>query len=289
MSTRWIINRFRADPARKVSGSGTTRRINRLAWLGVPALLLGSLLNLVVAPGISAAAEVAASVTPAAGGPNMSFTFVASGFKGDVDDGNDDKSNDAERVSFWINTPAGRTIRAADDDNAASYARASRAGTVRWTWRAPADALPGSYTLVAHGNESGRDVVIPFTIDASAGVRGTLITADHTVTRSAGAAGTSFTFDLYGFKGDVDDGKDDQTNNAELVSFWINQPNGTVIRAVRAGVDKDDENASVVRASRAGKATLTWKVPANALPGTYTLVAFGNDSERQQVVAFEIR
>lgn len=287
MSTRWIINRFRADPALKVSRSGTTRRINRMAWLGVLALLLGSLLNLVVAPGISAAAEAAASVTPAAGGPDMSFTFVASGFKGDVDDGNDDKSNDAERVSFWINTPDGRTIRAAKDSDAKSYARASRAGTVTWTWRAPADALPGSYTLVAHGNDSGRDVVIPFTIDS--GARAALMTADRTVTPYAGAAGTRFTFDLYGFIGDVDDGKDDRTNNAEEVSFWINQPNGQVIRAVRAGVDKDDDKASVVRASRAGKATLTWLAPANALPGTYTLVAFGNESERQQVVAFEIR
>jgi hypothetical protein len=284
---RSIINRFRADPARKVSRSGTTRRITRLAWLGVLALLLGSLLNLVVAPGISAAAEAAASVTPATGGPDMSFTFVASGFKGDVDEGDDDNTNDAERVSFWINTPDGRTIRAADDNNDASYKRASRAGTVEWTWHAPDDALPGSYTLVAHGNDTGRDVVIPFTIDA--GARAPLMAANYTVTPNAGAAGSSFTFDLYGFKGDVDDGKDDQANNAELVSFWINQPNGTVIKAVRAGVDKDDDRASVVRASRAGKATLTWKAPANAVPGTYTLVAFGNESERQQVVAFEIR
>jgi hypothetical protein len=288
MSTRWILDRFRAASARKASRNGTAaRRISRMAWLGVLALLAGSLLNLVVAPGVSAAAEAASSVAPAVGGPSMRFSFTASGFKGDLDDDDDDKSNDAEKVSFWINTPDGQTIRATDDDDAASYTRASRAGTVTWAWQAPADALPGAYTLVAHGITSGHDVVIPFAIDGSA--RGTLITAERTVTPSAGAAGSSFSFALYGFKGDVDDGEDDQTNNAEEVSFWINLPNGQVIPAVRAGVDADDDNASVVRASRAGKVELTWQAPANAPLGTYTLVAHGNESDREQVVAFEIQ
>src|SRR5262245_54124328 len=122
MSTRSIINRFGAAWARKAIGSGATaRRVNRMAWLGVLALLAGSLLNLVVAPSVSAAAEAALSVTPAVGGPSMRFTFTASGFKGDLDDGDDDKSNDAEKVSFWINTPDGRAIRATDHDGEKSY------------------------------------------------------------------------------------------------------------------------------------------------------------------------
>jgi len=286
MSVRSIINRLGAAWARRATGSGTTaRRVSRMAWLGVLALLAGSLLNLVVAPGISAAAEATASVTPAVGGPSMRFTFTASGFKGDLDNKDDEKSNDAEKVAFWINTPDGKTIRAAASDSR-SYMRASRAGTVTWTWQAPSDALPGAYTLVAHGITTGHEAVIPFTVEGSA--RGTLIVADQSATPSAGTAGTKFTFALGGFIGDVDDGKDDQTNNAEDVSFWINLPNGQVIPAKRVGVDKDDSRSSVVQASRAGAVQLTWQAPANALPGTYTLVAHGNQSDREQVIAFEI-
>src|SRR5262249_10161902 len=164
MTTRSITNPFRPAPARA--------GVNRIRWLGALALLVGALLNLAVAPGISAAAAAQPSVTPAVGGPSTRFTFVAVGFKGDPQDNHDDKSNDAEMVSFWIKRPGGQAIRSIrdgadkDSDNRSS-ARASRAGDVEWTWRAPADAVAGAYTLVAHGNQSGHDVVIPFRIDSN--------------------------------------------------------------------------------------------------------------------------
>jgi hypothetical protein len=59
MKTQSIINRFR-----------------RTAALGVLALLAGSLLNLAVAPGISAAASSQPSVTPAVSGPGARFSFL---------------------------------------------------------------------------------------------------------------------------------------------------------------------------------------------------------------------
>jgi hypothetical protein len=252
--------------------------------------------DLAVAPEVSAAAEaVQASVTPAVGGPSTRFTFVAAGFKGDPDDGDKDTTNDAEMVSFWINTPDGQTIRAirdgTDKDSAnRSAARASRSGVVELIWRAPADLSAGAYTLVAHGNESGLNVTIPFRIEGNA--RGAQIAAPYTVTPNAGAAGTSFTFVVNGFKGDVDDGDKDDSNDAEKVSFWINTPDGQTIRAIRAGTDEDDkdkEKATVARASRAGTVEWTWQAPTGATPGTYTLVAHGLESEREQVIAFEIR
>jgi len=269
MRTRSIINRFR-----------------RMASLGVLALLAGSLLNLAVAPGISAAAASQPSVTPTGGGPNTHFSFVASGFKGDPDEG-DDNQNDAEKVSFWINTPDGRTIKATDDDNDKSYERASRDGQAEWSWRAPADALQGAYTLVAHGTESGHDVVIPFQIEGS--TAGLLLSAPYTVTPAAGTPAASFRFVINGFLGDPKDGDEDKSNNAEKVAFWINTPDGQTIKAIRAGADEDDYEAAVDRASRSGQVELTWQAPANATPGTYTLVAHGLESEREQVVAFEIR
>jgi hypothetical protein len=271
MKTRSIINRFR-----------------RMGWLGVLALLAGSLLNLAVTPGISAAAaSTQPSVTPAGGGPSTRFSFVATGFKGDPKtDGADNDNNDAEKVSFWINTPDGRTIKATDDNNDKSYERASREGQAEWSWRAPADALPGAYTLVAHGNESGREVLIPFQIEGSA--RGLLMAAPATVTPSAGTPAASFRFVINGFLGDPKDGDEDKSNNAEKVAFWINTPDGQTIKAIRAGADKNDHEASVDCASRSGQVELTWQAPANATPGAYTLVAHGLESEREQVVAFEI-
>jgi hypothetical protein len=269
MKTQSIINRFR-----------------RTAALGVLALLAGSLLNLAVAPGISAAASTP-SVTPTAGGPSTRFSFVATGFKGDPKNDDEDTHNDAELVSFWINTPDGRTIKASDEDTEKSYERANRDGQAAWSWRAPKDAIVGAYTLVAHGNESGHDVLIPFSIDGS--TRGVLMAEPYSVTPAAATPGASFRFVVNGFLGDPKDGDDDKSNNAEKVTFWINTPDGQTIKALRAGADKDDDQASVEQASRSGQVELTWDAPANAIPGTYTLVAHGLESEREQVVTFTIR
>jgi hypothetical protein len=59
-----------------------------------------------------------------------------------------------------------------------------------------------------------------------------------------------------GFKGDPDDGDKDTTNDAKLVSFWINTPDGRAIRAIRDGTDKDSDNKSAARASRLGTGEL---------------------------------
>lgn len=261
-------------------------------WFGALVLLSGTLLSLSVAPGVSAASQP--SVTPAVGGPNTRFTFVADGFKGDPKDSDDDTVNDAEEVSFWINTPAGYAIKAIQEgaektSKNASAAQASRAGTVTWAWRAPQDAPTGAYTLVAYGNESGLTVTIPFSIDGNA--RGVLMNAPYTVAPSVGAAGSSFHFVINGFNGDLDDGDNDKTNDAEKVTFWINTPDGQTIPALHVGTDKDSrdaQEATVVRANRAGTVDWTWQAPANAAPGAYSLVAHGLQSEREQVIAFQI-
>jgi hypothetical protein len=271
-----------------MSTQSVANRLRRRASLGVLAVLAGSLLNLAVAPGISAAAAATQpSVTPAVSGPGTRFDFVATGFKGDPKENDDDTFNDAEKVSFWINTPDGQTIKATDDDGDLSYERASRDGQAAWSWLAPEDAIPGAYSLVAHGNESGLNVVIPFRVEGS--TRGVLVAMPYTVTPAAGTSGANFSFVINGFKGDPKDGDEDKSNNAELVSFWINTPDGKTIKAIRAGADEDDSDASVERASRSGQVELTWQAPAGAIPGTYTLVAHGIESQREQVIAFAIR
>jgi hypothetical protein len=56
---------------------------------------------------------------------------VIDGFLGDPKDGHEDKSNNAEKVVFWINTPDGQAIKAIragadEDDHEANVDRASR-------------------------------------------------------------------------------------------------------------------------------------------------------------------
>ena len=243
----------------------------------------------------TAAAPVQPSVTPNAGGPNTRFTFVVSGFQGDPDDGDGDTVNDAEKVSFWINMPDGHAFRAVRDGAKADsddkgVAKASRAGQAELTWRAPENLPAGAYTLVAHGNQSGYEVVVPFQIQGNA--RGILMTAPASVTPNIGSAGTTFSFVIGGFKGDPDDGDDDKTNDAEKVAFWINTPDGQSIRAIRTGLkseDKDQEKATVDQAYRDGTVVWSWQALADAAPGIYTLVAHGLQSEREQVIAIEIR
>jgi len=266
-----------------------------LVWRIKQATIAGALMAAVFGgAGSAAAASVQPGVTPAVGGPSTRFTFVADGFKGDPDDGENDNSNNAEMVSFWINLPGGQALRAVEDgagedaENKGT-AQASRAGQAELTWRAPANMPAGAYTLVAHGNESGHEAVIPFRLEGS--TRGIMMAAPATVTPNGGPAGASFTFVIGGFNGDLDEGKDDNTNNAEKVAFWINTPDGQTIRAFRAGLDEDDdaEDATLEQASRAGTVEWTWQAPADATPGIYTLVAHGLESEREQVIAVEIR
>jgi len=227
------------------------------------------------------------SVTPASGGANTRFIFVADGFQGDPED---DTYNSAEMVSFWINTPEGTTIGAVRDgaveeENNPTAVRASREGRVDYAWRASEGMTQGSYSMVAYGNLSGHTVVIPFRIEGNA--RGEVITAPASVTPAAGTAGTRFTFVIGGFKADQDD--DNDYNSAEKVVFWINMPNGQTEEAYCDGSDEEDANATVTQANTGGQVEWAWRAPANAAPGKYTLVAHGLDSEYEQVIPFEIR
>jgi hypothetical protein len=265
-----------------------------LLWRIKQATIVGTLAA-IVAGGVGSAAAagtVQPSVTPTAGGPNTRFTFTVDGFKGDPDEGENDNANNAEMVSFWINMPGGQAFRAVDDSAEVDaedqgVAQASREGQATLNWRAPANLPAGAYTLVAYGKESGYQAVVPFRIEGS--TRGIMMATSAAVTPNGGAAGTSFTFTLGGFNGDLDDGEEDNANNAEEVAFWINTPDGQTFRAIGAGRDDDDEDASLEQASRDGTVEWTWQAPADATPGIYTLVAHGLESEREQTIAVEIR
>ncbi|MBX0330358.1 hypothetical protein K2Z83_22095 [Oscillochloris sp. ZM17-4] len=189
------------------------------------------------------------SVSPASGGPGTTFTFTASGFR--------DKP---EKIYFWFTDPSGKGVNGPD------WKRSSDDGTVTWEWTAPGDAVAGQWQAVAHGEKSDIFRVIPFTI-----VRDTPpVTAGASVSPESGGPGTTFTFTASGFK------------DREQVGYWLNLPDGTVIRFDHELVG--DPN---------GEVTWTWTAPADAQRGLYVMAVRTSQSEKNKhidhVVSYEIR
>jgi hypothetical protein len=85
-------------------------------------------------------------VQPPTAAPGARFVVSATGFRA------------REPISVWLNTPDGRVV-AAEIEGTSQAAPDGRAG---WTWVAPADAPRGAWQMVAHGRESGIEVVAGF-------------------------------------------------------------------------------------------------------------------------------
>lgn len=85
-------------------------------------------------------------VTPGVGRAGALFQFFAEGL------------NDREPVIFWVNRPDGRA-------EAVSVERVSVInGRADWSWLAPDDALPGQWSIVIRGTDSGVERLVPFEI-----------------------------------------------------------------------------------------------------------------------------
>jgi hypothetical protein len=247
----------------------------------------GLIVTSLLAISTRAAALGLVEVAPSEGTPTTTFSFTASGFKGDPE-GDD---NDAERADYWVTSPDGRVISQdpddGDDGDEVPYSvRVGRDGVARWAWRAPADAAYGTYTMTARGRASTHEVTITFIVTRTP----TSAQAGRvTITPSVSTPGTTFTISASGFKAD-DDGNDDG-NDAEEVAYWINTPDGRVIdRDGNANDDDDDDDRPLRRrANRDGSLTVEWTAPAEAQAGRYTLVLYGRASGLELVVAFEIQ
>lgn len=88
---------------------------------------------------------------------------------------------------------------------------------------------------------------------------------DASAEPAAGPAGTTFTFRLSGFNGN------------ERLGIWLNAPNGTILAI---GGNHAFANG--------GQYTFTWTSRAGVALGTWQLVAEGTESDRQQVVSFDV-
>lgn len=114
-------------------------------WTTVAVLVaLLALVGLAVAP--RAAAETL--VRPEQGDPGSRFTFLADGFQA------------RERVSFWLNSPAGGVLATEVE----GQSPVSADGQTSWSWVAPSGIQPGRWQMVAFGNSSQVTRVLNFTI-----------------------------------------------------------------------------------------------------------------------------
>lgn len=164
-----------------------------------------------------------------------------------------------ERVAVWLNTPDGRAIDADIDD----FDGANDIGRADWEWVASLDAQRGTWQMVAQGRQSGVQHVINFTIEGQPAAG-----QEFNVQPRTAVAGTRFAFFARGF------------TPGETISTWLVKPNGETI--------DDDDVRQLNEASSTGRADWYWYSPLDAMPGTWRMVARGDESGNEVVIPFEI-
>ncbi len=178
------------------------------------------------------------SVAPTSGGPGTVFRFTAQGF------------NVIEKLDTWFNTPVGGTAAGPQG------VRADGKGMAAWEWTAPADVAGGNWQMVVRGRDTGITYSIPFTIVRDAPPPPA---NNASVAPTSGGPGTTFSFTANGYE------------NQERVGYWLNTPDGSVIRFDRE-----------LTANNRGEVTWEWTAPADAQRGSYTMVARSSQNDRVQ-------
>lgn len=221
--------------------------MNREHWrVWIPLFLFLILVGVVHIPLRAAAQE--AHVNPSSGPPDTEFFFSARGFIA------------REWVNYWLTLPDGTA-----QGNVKDYeVRADDNGNAQWMWRAPRNAQPGIWLMVARGRETQLEHAIRFEVTPGSPTDEHEVLAN--VAPSLGPPGTDFAFFARGFRGD------------EEVGFWLNTPDGGIV------------SRSFYRTTaHEGRADWTWKAPDDAQPGIWQMVARGATSTRERVIPFEIR
>jgi len=241
----------------------TIRSTGLLALFGI---VVSILVGIIAVPHIAVAQET--NVEPNSGTPGTTFYFFAEGFE------------DSERVGYWVNAPD-ETVYTDEDS---IFTVASDEGRIDWEWKSPEDAMAGTWVMVAQGINGGHEAVISFEITStSAPVEGATptpapaeepapaqppdVAPQENMSPPEAPAGSRFEFYSLGF----DDG--------ERVGYWLNAPDG--------GIVGDDEDYFVI-ANDEGRAAWEWESPEDAMSGTWTMVAYGEESEYQVVFLFQI-
>jgi hypothetical protein len=200
------------------------------------------------------------AVQPASGIAGTKFEFFATGFER------------KEKVSFWASDPAARHYGSTDYET-----RANINGRADWSWRAPGDALPGVWIMVARGLDSGREQIIYFDIyDATANTpapgegparSAELNAPDVTVDPPVGTPGTRFHFRAAGFE------------PRQKLYFWATDPSG----------ENHEKEKYNIRSNEEGVAYWNWRTPDNAATGVWQMFIFSDETSMQKVIFFDVR
>jgi hypothetical protein len=175
-------------------------------------------------------------VSPAAGAPGTTFSFFAEGFE------------QHEVVGWWPTTPQGRVLDGAVD------VQTSKAGRLEWTWTAPPDAAPGTWTMTVQGKTSNLERVIRFEITGTDAPPPP--PPPYSVTPEQGPPGTTFTFTAEGLV------------PGEDVGYWADNLRGTIYPG-------DTE----LSADQEGRLEWTWTAPDDAPSGRWLMVVKSSTSD----------
>jgi hypothetical protein len=191
------------------------------------------------------------AVQPLRGYPDTRFAFFATGYA------------DGEVVHFWATDPRGENY----GSNRGYKVKANGNGRADWTWRVPDQAAYGRWMMIGWGEQSHVERVIFFEVlDPTIPEEGEAEAVSFAVEPAGGVPGDTLWFFARVFMDD------------EQVRFEAYDPNGT---RYQSGKDQ-------VTADPNGRADWSWKIPADAMPGTWHMLAIGKASEAVQEIPFEV-
>jgi hypothetical protein len=201
----------------------------------------------------SATAET--GVEPPVGYPDMVIAFFAAGF------------NSRDTVYYYVVDPAGDHY-----EDEAYKVGTNEQGRADWTWKVPTDPLSGRWTMIAWGEHSGVERRMVFEVrnparpDPNASSRQSP-TEGTGVEPAVAYPDSRVAFFATGF------------NPQDTVWYWAVAPDGTSY----------EHNKQKTGANEMGRADWKWDVPTNAMPGRWTMIAWGEHSEIQKEMYFEVR
>ncbi len=228
-----------------------TMRLSRLSILY--SILVGLLLLLLLAPRPTQAQEASLTPLQSSVGAGQHIKFEGAGFKR------------RERIAIWATDPQGGVV---NDD----YAHADGDGEIRFEFEVPDNALGGTWTITARGDQSKRLADTTFYVYGRAAQPEKDDDDDEDeehfqakVAPLAGPPGTTFAFAAQGFWD-------------ERVSYWVTDPNGEVYESHHRARHTTD----------GGRVDFTWTAPFDAQLGRWVMTIQGYKSAVARGVAFEI-